>query len=50
MPKGTFVKIAINKYDFFIFSECKQKKNILDGMCWLKVRHSLQEKLTNFKF
>ena len=25
MHKGTFVKIAINKYDFFLFSERKQK-------------------------
>ena len=37
MHKGAFVKIAINKEDICIFSECKQKNIILDGMCWIKV-------------
>ena len=37
MHNCAFVEIAINKYDFCIFSERKQKNFILDGMCWLKV-------------
>ena len=44
MHKGTFVKIAINKYDFFIFSERKQKNNILDGMCWLLLSKKMSVK------
>ena len=50
MHKGTFVKIAINKYDFFIFSERKQKNNILDGMCWLKVEPLIKGKLPTSTF
>ena len=45
MHKGAFVKIAVNKYDFFIFSERKQKNNILDGMGWLKVEPLVRGKL-----
>ena len=37
MYKGAFVKITIKTNDFCIFSECKQKNIILDGMCWLNV-------------